>query len=47
MVEAGVECFSVDEGEAFPFSEVRTEPIVRKQARNQTEERTDSIERIG
>ena len=47
MLEVGVECFSVDDGEACFFSEVRIEPIVRKQARRQNEERTAGLEKVG
>lgn len=47
MLEVGVECFSVDVGEGCFLSEVRTEPIVRKQASSQSKEWTVALEKVG
>lgn len=47
MLEAGVECFSVDEGEAVFLSEVSTEPMVGMQGRRQSKEATIGLEKVG
>lgn len=45
-----MECFSILEGDgvvAFSLIKVRTEPILQKQARRRSEERTASLEKVG